>query len=80
MMFIRFISRKEEEITKDSLGCFRYTAIMMNILPIYQAAIKKQPHRESERDYLIRMARMRQAEERRANRRNVIRRIARRPR
>jgi hypothetical protein len=50
---------------------------MMNILPIYQASKTVEPHRESEREYLIRMARMRDLEDRRAARRGVISRITR---
>jgi hypothetical protein len=50
---------------------------MMNILPIYQASKTVEPHRESEREYLIRMARMRNLEERRAKRRGILRRITR---
>jgi hypothetical protein len=53
---------------------------MRNFMPIYQPSHTNQPRRESERDYLLRMARVRQAEERRANRRNVLRRITRRAR
>ncbi|HET7428973.1 MAG TPA: hypothetical protein VFJ66_05940 [Gaiellales bacterium] len=48
---------------------------MINILPIYQASKPSKPRRESEREYLIRMAQLRQLEERRANRRSVLRRI-----
>jgi hypothetical protein len=48
---------------------------MINILPIYQASKPSHPRRESERDYLIRMARLRNLEDRRANRRSVLSRI-----
>jgi hypothetical protein len=51
---------------------------MINILPIYTASKPTHPRRESERDYLIRMARMRDLEDRRANRRGVLRRIRKR--
>jgi len=50
---------------------------MMNILPIYQARKTVEPRRESEREYLIRMARMRNLEERRARRRSILSRITR---
>jgi hypothetical protein len=50
---------------------------MMNILPIYQASKTQKPARESEREYLIRMARMRDLEERRARRRSILSRITR---
>jgi hypothetical protein len=50
---------------------------MMNILPIYQASRIAQPRRESEREYLIRMARMRDLEERRDRRRSILSRITR---
>jgi hypothetical protein len=50
---------------------------MMNILPIYKASRTIEPHRESEREYLIRMARMRHLEERRQNRRSILSRITR---
>jgi len=79
-VFVRFISRKEEEIAKDLACMGRYTVDMRNFMPIYQPSHTNQPRRESERDYLLRMARVRQAEERRANRRNVLRRITRRAR
>ena len=49
----------------------------MNLYPIYQSRKEPAPPRESERDYLLRIARMRDLEERRANRRRVIRRITR---
>jgi hypothetical protein len=48
---------------------------MINFLPIYQASKPSNTRRESERDYLIRMARLRDLEERRANRRSVLSRI-----
>jgi hypothetical protein len=50
---------------------------MMNLLPIYQASRTVEPRRESEREYLIRMARMRDLEERRERRRSVLSRITR---
>ena len=50
---------------------------MMNILPIYQARKPERPQRESERDYLLRIARMRDVEERRANRRRILSRLTR---
>jgi len=50
---------------------------MLNFLPIYQASRPARPHRESERDYLIRMARVHDREHRRGNRRGVLRRITR---
>jgi len=48
---------------------------MINILPIYQVSKQSNPRRESEREYLVRMARMRDLEQRRANRRSVLSRI-----
>jgi hypothetical protein len=50
---------------------------MMNIFPIYQASRTVDTHRESEREYLIRMARMRNLEDRRARRRSILSRITR---
>ncbi|HEV8157058.1 MAG TPA: hypothetical protein VGP67_16135 [Gaiellales bacterium] len=50
---------------------------MINYLPIYQASKPSQPRRESERDYLIRMARAYDREDRRGRRRGVLRRITR---
>jgi hypothetical protein len=50
---------------------------MMNILPIYKVSRTIEPHRESEREYLIRMARMHHLEERRRNRRRILSRITR---
>ena len=50
---------------------------MMNILPIYKPRSTIEPRRESEREYLIRMARMRHLEERRRNRRSILSRITR---
>ena len=50
---------------------------MMNLYPIYQSRKESAPSRESERDYLLRIARMRDLEERRANRRRVLRRLTR---
>ena len=50
---------------------------MLNYLPIYQASKPPRPGRESERDYLIRMARAHDREERRGKRRGVLRRITR---
>jgi hypothetical protein len=50
---------------------------MMNILPIYKSQQMVDPRRESEREYLIRMARMRTLEERRDRRRSVLSRITR---
>jgi len=55
----------------DTLG------YMMNLYPIYQSRKESAPSRESERDYLLRIARMRDLEERRANRRRVLRRLTR---
>jgi hypothetical protein len=52
---------------------------MLNYLPIYQASNKKrEPRRETEREYLIRMARMRNMEDRRTQRRGILGRIGRR--
>jgi len=51
---------------------------MMNILPIYQARKHDRPTRESERDYLLRIARMRDLEDRRAKRRRILSRVTRR--
>jgi hypothetical protein len=48
---------------------------MINILPIYQSRQSSHPRRESEREYLLRMARMRDLEDRRANRRSIVSRI-----
>ena len=48
---------------------------MIKYLPIYQAYKPPRPRRESERDYLIRMARAHEREERRGKRRGVLRRI-----
>jgi 16S rRNA U516 pseudouridylate synthase RsuA-like enzyme len=50
---------------------------MINILPIYRASKPIHPRRESEREYLIRMARMRDLEDRRAARRGILHRITR---
>jgi hypothetical protein len=50
---------------------------MINFLPIYQASKPPRPHRESERDYLIRMARAYDREDRRGKRRGILRRITR---
>jgi len=52
-------------------------ASMINILPIYQASRTSEPRRESEREYLIRMARVRNLEERRGRRRSILNRITR---
>jgi hypothetical protein len=51
---------------------------MINIYPIYHARKPEAPQRESERDYLLRIARMRELEDRRANRRGILTRITRR--
>jgi hypothetical protein len=51
---------------------------MITFLPIYQASQPSRPRRESERDYLIRMARAQDREDRRGMRRGVLRRITRR--
>ena len=67
------------EIAKGFLESVRYTANMINFLPIYHASKRQHPRRESERDYLIRMARLREQEQRREGRRNVLRRLSRRP-
>lgn len=48
---------------------------MINILPIYTASRPSKPRRESEREYLLRVARIRDMEERRANRRGILSRI-----
>jgi hypothetical protein len=53
------------------------TVVMIKYLPIYQAAKPSRPRRESERDYLIRMARVHDREDRRGKRRGVLRRITR---
>jgi hypothetical protein len=50
---------------------------MMNILPIYQSRKPEGPRRESERDYLLRIARMRDLEDRRAKRRRILNRVTR---
>jgi hypothetical protein len=50
---------------------------MLKYLPIYQASRPPRSRRESERDYLIRMARTHEREERRWRRRGVLRRITR---
>ena len=50
---------------------------MITFLPIYQASKPSHPRRESERDYLIRMARAHDREDRRGKRRGVLRRITR---
>ena len=48
---------------------------MINILPIYQTSKPSNPRRESEREYLLRIARIRDLEERRASRRSILSRI-----
>ena len=51
---------------------------MINYLPIYQASDRKrEPRKETEREYLIRMARLRNLEERRSQRRGILSRIGR---
>jgi hypothetical protein len=50
---------------------------MIKYLPIYQTAKPSHPRRESERDYLIRIARAYDREDRRGKRRGVLRRITR---
>jgi hypothetical protein len=50
---------------------------MIKYLPIYHASKPPRPRRESERDYLIRMARAHDREHRRGKRRGVLRRIIR---
>jgi hypothetical protein len=50
---------------------------MITFLPIYQASKPSRSRRESERDYLIRMARAHDREDRRGSRCGVLRRITR---